>query len=62
MRAMICNRYRWRVPQTKELNGRQYCQECFDLVEEVLSDVREESEWDVASVRRGPVRSVSLRG
>lgn len=61
MRAMICNRCRRRVPQTKVLNGRQYCQACYDLVEEILSDVGEESEWGVLNETRGLVRSVSLR-
>lgn len=61
MRMVTCHRCRRRVPQSKELNGRQYCQACYDLVEEILSDVGEENEWDVRNETRGPVRSVSLR-
>lgn len=33
MRSVICNRCRRRVPQTKVLNGRRYCQACYDLIE-----------------------------
>jgi len=60
MRSVICNRCRRRVPQTKVLNGRRYCQACYDLIEEILSEV-EESEWGVLNEIRGLVQSVSLR-